>query len=105
MGRYIIKLGNYYLEWSSIVDAPVGFGMTLDEFTAHYREHYGTDSMDDLARRLERVERTGTSAHNYVLADIITANRAGPKECSLRQQEIYEAYCLRQPIRDGWTVP
>jgi len=28
MPRYIIKLEDYYLEWSTVVDAPVTFGAT-----------------------------------------------------------------------------
>lgn len=45
MPRYICKLQDgdtaYYMEWSTVVDAPVTFGMTLEEFMEHYREEYG----------------------------------------------------------------
>ena len=63
--RYIIKLstprGDRYLEWSTIVDAPVTYGMPLDEFTAYYRDQYGAEGMRALPERMARVEAKGTS--------------------------------------------
>ena len=104
MGRPIIKLGDYYLEWSSIVDAPIMFGLELEEFKEYYRLKYGTDGMDDLDARLERVELNGTSyLDNRNVGDAISVNRAGPDESELTEEEIYQAYCLRRSIRDGWT--
>lgn len=45
MGRFLIRLdgdeGPRYLEWSTIVDAPVTFGMTREELATHYRDEYG----------------------------------------------------------------
>lgn len=105
MGRYIIKLKDHYLEWSTIVDAPVTFGMTLDEFRAHYQAEYGAQGMRDFEERLKRVEAKGTSAIDRALDEVIVRNRAGPDEHSLRKHEIYKAYCLREPIRNGWRVP
>lgn len=106
MGRYIIKLNEYYLEWSTIVDAPVTFGMKRADFEAYYREMYGTEGSRDLPGRLERADKKGTSAHDHEsAADVISGNRAGPNESKLTQDEIYRAYCLMKPIRDGWTVP
>jgi hypothetical protein len=41
MGRFICKFEDkddvYYLEWSTVVDAPVTFGMSLEEFKEYYR--------------------------------------------------------------------
>ena len=68
MPRYIIKLptpiGDRYLEWSSIVDAPITYGLTLEEFTDYYRSEYGDQGMRDLPDRMARVEATGTSERN-----------------------------------------
>lgn len=105
MSRPIIKLGDYYLEWSSIVDAPIMFGLTLEEFKDYYEAKYGTSGMNDLDARLERADLNGTSYlgdYNDV-ATTISCNHAGPDECELTEEELYQAYCLRGSIRDGWT--
>jgi hypothetical protein len=94
MGRYIIKLGPYYLEWSTIVDAPVTYGMTLDEFTEYYQAEYGLSAMAELPERLERVNRFGCSAKDgYSIDNLMSFNRAGPNETSLDRESIYEKYC------------
>lgn len=106
MGRFIVKLEGYYLEWSEVVDAPTTFGMPLEEFKEYYRERYGEASMDQLEPRLERVEKNGTSSlGGWSAGDFVAGNRAGPKESSLTIEEIIKAYCLREPIRNGWVVP
>lgn len=56
MGRYILKIKDHYLEWSTVVDAPVTFGMLLPEFKEYYRDEYGRDGYRELKHRLERVE-------------------------------------------------
>lgn len=94
MGRFIVKLGGKYLEWSTVVDAPVTSGMTFEEFKEYYREEYGRKSMGDLARRLERVERTGTSAfEDESVDDTIAGNRAGDRGQELTKEEIIAQYC------------
>jgi hypothetical protein len=106
MGRYIIKIKDYYLEWSTVVDAPITFGMTLDEFKGYYRDEYGKDAMRRLPGRLQRVEEKGISAHDLDgIESLGKFNRAGPDESTLTLDEIYQAYCLQEPIRDGWVVP
>lgn len=106
MPTFIVKIKDYYLEWSTIVDAPVTYGMSLDEFKAYYQEEYGRDGMRDLDQRLQRVERYGSShVEGRSAEDILSINRAGPDETDLTFDEIYQAYCLGQPIEDEWTVP
>lgn len=107
MGRYIVKLNEYYFEYSTVVDAPVTFGMSLDEFKGHYRREYGALGMNGLDERLRRVEQNGTSCRleNNTPELVMSDNRAGPDESRLTLNEIYKAYCLRLPIRDGWLVP
>lgn len=105
MGRAIIKLSEYYLEWSTIVDAPTTFGMKLDEFKKYYRQRYGTEGMKELPERLERVEKKGTSFHEDTsYKETIRGNRAGPDESKLSEAEIVKAYCLQKPIRNGWIA-
>lgn len=103
MARSIIKLNGYYFEFSSIVDSPVTFGMTLDEFKQYYRDEYGANGIRDLEGRLKRVEAKGTSSYLDESAESqLSFNRAGPDEAQLTVDEIFDAYCLRKPIRGGW---
>lgn len=105
MPRYIMKLkddksGNdYYLEWSTVVDAPVTPGMLLEEFKEYYKEEYGNNGMEILKARLERVEEKGISAHPPfdVLEEYFESNRAGEKESTLNKKQIIEKYCLNRP--------
>lgn len=111
MASTIIKLRDFYMEWGSICDAPRTFGMTLKAFKGYYQFEYGASGMQLLDSRLERVEAKGTSSHIYDSAgENIELNRAGPDEMELTADEIYRAYCLREPINgmvldDGgrWT--
>ena len=105
MGRNIIKLpcdgADYYLEWSSVVDAPVTDGMLLEEFEAYYCCRYGHSSMDGLVERLARVNETGTS--DMVSREDVTTwlvvNRAGDNERRLTVDEIVDKY-IRQSRKD-----
>lgn len=97
MPSYILKLNDHYLEWSTIVDAPVTFGMTLEEFQDYYRQRYGEHDFERLSERLKRVEEKGTSSINDKnVDDTISFNRAGPKESCLSREEIVEWYCRRK---------
>lgn len=103
MGRYIIKLKDCYLEYSSIVDAPTTFGMSLKEFKKFYRAQYGENGIHELEARLERVKQYGTSAIPPETAEsFLSGNRAGPDESELTPDEIYQAYCVPPPPE--WLV-
>ena len=99
MGRCIVKLtddagANFYLEWSSIVDAPVTYGMPLEEFHEYYREEYGESGMRDLPQRLKRVESKGCSSWiDSSAEDVISGNRAGPKETEFSREQLIEKFC------------
>lgn len=95
MPRYILKLDEWYFEWSTIVDAPVTYRMTLNEFKEYYREEYGRQGMQDLPARLTRVEKQGTSAYPYTTADqLIQFNRAGDGETNISKELILEKYVI-----------
>lgn len=101
MSRYIIKLKDenteteYYLEWSTIVDAPITWGMSLEEFKIYYKEEYGREGMRGLEERLVKVEKTGHSAYGNITVDqIIDLNRAGVQEENLSKEEIIQKYCI-----------
>lgn len=102
MGRFIIKLPcdgvDYYLEWSTIVDAPVTYGMTLEEFKEYYQEEYGNAGMRDLETRMARVKETGTSDIGYNnVKEIIVGNRAGDGEKYLSFAGITDKYIRNRP--------
>lgn len=105
MPRYIIKLQDkdnvWYMEWSSIVDAPVTYGMSLEEFKQHYQEEYGARGMAELETRLKRVEATGTSSLLHESLDrMLVCNRAGPNEKCISKEEIIERFCRNIPKED-----
>lgn len=100
MPRFIVKLetphGPRYMEWSTIVDAPVTYGVTLEQFEAYYRERYGTEGMKELPDRLRRVAITGVSADGYAsVAGLISCNRAGEDDTCMTLAQIIEHYCPR----------
>ena len=90
---------DFYLEWSTVVDAPTTFGMSLDEFKDFYRQEYGNQEMQQLPQRLERVERTGSSEHGKTLDDVLIANRAGKNETEISKAEIFRKYCIERPSK------
>lgn len=97
MGTFIIKLDGLYLEWSSVSDSPVTFGMTREQFERRYLKKHGTDGMRDLPDRMARVEAKGTSPReDDDVDDTIWLNRAGPGQTPLSKPEIVEWYCRRK---------
>jgi hypothetical protein len=100
MGKFIIKIAddnqnNYYLEWSTIVDAPTTYGMPLDEFKEYYLNVYGINAAEELNERLSRVESNGVSGHHPYddLNDLLSHNRAGENETHLDKEGLLEKYC------------
>ncbi len=101
MGRSIIKLTEgpktWYLEWSSIVDAPITYGMSLYELEKYIQDEYGRQGLEHLAERLVRVDAVGTSASGYESIDqFLSFNRAGPNETTFTKSQIIDWYCHRR---------
>ena len=92
MPRYTLKLGdNEYLEWSTIVDAPVTYITDRDEMIAHLRFKYGDHI--DITRHMNIVDEQGTSCRDgQTVEQIISSNRAGPNESHLTLAEIKQRY-------------
>jgi hypothetical protein len=101
MPRYILKIHDekfnkdYYMEWSTIVDAPVTYGCSLDEFKDYYKIQYGENGMRELDDRLKRVEEKGISAHPPFdnIESLLEYNRAGEDESTLDKEGLLEKYC------------
>ena len=102
MPRFIIKLVDEkfnkinYLEWSTIVDAPVTAGMSINEFRDYYRMKYGTNNLSELDERLRRTDECGCSSMvGDTIHSLIECNRAGPNETCLNKEELLEEYCRK----------
>jgi len=109
MGRGIVKLGKeWYVEWSTVVDAPVTFGMNRDELIEYLFEQEGNKWHDlddprileiierDVANRLERIDQKGTSFYHYRSNDFVKHNRAGKNECRLDLNQLIYWYCVQK---------
>lgn len=88
MGRMIAKFGDRYTEWSTVVDSPVSQLLPLPEFKRYLLENYGIEALDELPRRLARVEKLGTSSQmGQTAQDLLRHNRAGPNESHVGTEE------------------
>lgn len=100
MPTYIVKLSDnkkeFYLEWSTITDSPITYGMSLKKFKKFYLKEYGISSKKDLEDRLTRVEQTGTSSFIENLEDTLEYNKAGRNEKKLTLNQLIEKYCYRR---------
>lgn len=101
MPNYICKFTDpdtnqdYYLEWSSVVDAPVTWGMTSEEFAKCYREEYGRSGEEEFEKRMARVDERGTSSRmDATLNELIRHNRAGKNEMPLTYAQILNDFCI-----------
>jgi hypothetical protein len=98
MGRFTIKLHDvkfnrdYYLEWTTICDAPVTGGMSLEEYRAYYRRMYGQNGMNNFDHHIETVENHRPDQ----IEDIIDGNHAGENGEKLTLEEILELYCRNE---------
>jgi hypothetical protein len=86
-----------FLVWSSIVDAPISFPLTKDEFVEFLLEDARMRAREDAARMLARTSD---------LADVLCVNRAGPGESRLTEDEVMEFYVRRkkEPTRATLTA-
>lgn len=106
MPKYIIKLKDeknnkdYYMEWSTIVDAPLTYGCSIEDFKRYYKNKYGVSGLSDLDARLERVEKTGTSGYSPFddLDNLLSCNRAGENETTIDIETILERYCRNHTV-------
>ena len=92
MGKAIIKIKDKYFEFSTIVDAPVTYGMNEEELRNYIKDEYGNEGLKNLGDRLKRVEKNGTSFHGEDLESTLIVNRAGCNEERLTEDEIYDMY-------------
>lgn len=107
MGQSLIKLidpldqKEYWLVWSTVVDAPITYGLSLDELREYWREEYGRSGMDGLERSIELANETGFSSRiRKSLEDVICANHAADDGSELTLEQIIQKYCRDRPADD-----
>lgn len=109
VARFQTPDGWRYLEWSTVVDAPITFGMPLDEFEDWYRDEYGRDGVerfrDVLLSRFDRVVQDAdgnlvmastTSEFKPRVEDLVLRNRAGDDGTELTMEQIVDFFCIRR---------
>lgn len=105
MPRYLIRLEcpeERFLEWSTIVDAPITYGMDEQELRKWLAFEYGEEGRRTADSRIARCRKKGTSS--YILPDLDSAvfpNRAGPDESEATLQEIIQTYCHKKRTEMG----
>lgn len=107
MARLIVKLVDkkdnnreYYLDWSTIVDAPVTYGLSRKEFDAYYRDEYGRMGMPEYETRMARVDAKGTSSALHASAqEVIHSWAHGFKFKTLEalEEAVIEEFCRNRP--------
>lgn len=104
MPRYIVKLCDKYMEYSTVVDAFVCRPMTLEQFKAYYCLEYGASAMPAFDGRIARVENYGTSDATPCSADqLLRHNRLGPHESCLYMEQV-EAYVCEMALPEDYDV-
>lgn len=95
--RYVAKLADdAYVEWSTVVDAPVSWVHARAEAVEEWSEE-----------RVARADANGTSSLDDYPAgstpeEIVRGNRAGPNESEIPVEGIIEAYNVDDPA--PWTL-
>jgi hypothetical protein len=108
MPKFIVEIRNpdndsdrRLVEWSTVVDAPVTYGMAEPEFMEYYRTEYGDSGMCGLDARMSRVRKTGTSSYgDRSWTDTIAANRAGPNETHADAAMLWRMFVTEAPGPD-----
>lgn len=94
MPKYIIKLKDKYLEWSSVTDSPTTRGLPRNEMISYLWRQGIREIEEEIRSRLERTDKYGSSMIPPESAeDVITCNQLGYNGTELTAEEIYERYC------------
>lgn len=94
MGTGILKLGpDQYVEWSTVVDAPVSYILTRKKMEAFLLAEAVKKARDRVTERLDTADRNGlTFVDCGSVAELVRGNRAGPNETELTLEQIVEKY-------------
>lgn len=106
MGRFLVHHDGLFLEWSTVVDAPVTYGMTPEETRAYVLQRYGDEGAATVDSRMARAVERGTSCISppYTFADVVAGNRAGPDETELSKADLIRTYFERKDEQEPPNV-
>jgi hypothetical protein len=101
MPRYIIKITDpidntdYFMEWSTIVDGPITYGCSLEEFKEYYKGEYGNHGMETFDLTINRVMKHGTSGHPHFnsFERLMDFNRLGENGEKTDLYGVLNKYC------------
>lgn len=103
MGKCIFKVDDNgqerFIVWSSVVDAPITFACTAKQIVEMFVEEARQDAKQMALAMIDRARASGSSSRTSArtLADVAAgANRAGPDESELTEDEIIEFYVRRK---------
>lgn len=98
MPRYAVRVEDrgreFWLEWSTVVDAPITYGMSRDEYREYVRDERGREGLERLDLRL------ATDWLPPLLADEYSGNRAGLNGSWLTLAQLVDHYCHGRPDED-----
>lgn len=105
---YIIKIKDFYLEWSTIVDAPTAVFKSRERLKKWVMEG-GRNTLSEAGfiQKMALVDKYGTDSGMSIYVDVavketLSCNRAGKNEAELTLDEIYRTYCLGERL-EGWS--
>jgi len=83
-----------YIVWSEVVDAPITYGMNLEELRNWLIDNGEFTTEEAFQQRMGRVEKYGTSCATGPTSfeEMVRYNRAGDNETTLSLEELVEAY-------------
>lgn len=101
MPKFVVKLKDKYLEWSTVVAAPVTRGMTREQMARYLFQRETELAERNVEEVLSKADEYGTSRFPWEegVRTAIVDNRAGDDEVEITLDEIYEKYCT--PKADG----
>lgn len=97
MAKFFIKINDgkrdWYLHWSTVVDAPTSRGMSYEELKKYVEEKDGENGLKLFDSNSKNFDRTGTSSPGITLDDLLCHNRAGVNETTANKEEILNGFC------------
>jgi hypothetical protein len=106
MSEYVLRLHkdgrDYFLRWSSVVDAPITPGLPEDAFLTYCTEHRDRLAVSlDFDEAVELAKRPCGTSDTYVppmdVVDVVEGNRAGAEEEELTLRGVIMKYAREEP--------
>jgi hypothetical protein len=96
MPRFVLCIEDqgerWFLPWSTIVDAPVAYGMSEEDYRRWFEGEYGRTALFSLDDHIRRAKESGCSMFGETLESALIGNRAGPDKSEATLSEIVAAF-------------